>query len=121
MGISLVLQDSANSGDYNYMISPGAPATKLLSIRATIDPANPATTPVWMQVFDQNLPPVVGDRPVISKPFDSSGYAELDFGLVGRQFTNDCFVILSSTALTFTWVASVGGGNFKALFDSQYI
>jgi hypothetical protein len=112
-------QDAENSSITSSSISPGAGDNTLFIARATVDTAE-LPGPVYLQVFENNVAPVDNDVPVISKPLDENGFAELDFGSLGRKVAGACTIALSSSPKVYAFALKLGGGNLSALFDVQY-
>lgn len=121
MAIALTVQNTQNSSVKTDQFSPGASGASVMQVRACLDLATVPAMPIYLQMFDQASAPSSGNAPVMSVPFSSAGFAELDFGLGGRKFSNVAYFTLSTTPHTYTWAGKVGGGNLQALFDAQYL
>ena len=97
--------------------APGAPDSTFFVARVIVDP-DEMPGAVYLQAFENNGSPVDDDVPFASVPV-VEGYAELNFGPLGRLVPGAFGLALSSTPTKYTPAGKVGGGDLKGIFDGQ--
>ncbi len=118
MSLTLGFQGVLNASQVTGEMSPGGSTTLMLRTRVQADPTQMPGA-VYVQLFE-GAAPATGSVPSINVPLSAQGYADIDFGITGRQSAGNTYIVLSSTPLSYTRANAVGGGALEALFDIQY-